>query len=461
MKRLSDLVSPQFVVTLGFVLEGYKTNTFGTNHAVYSLMHRISTVENLGLVGVFWNLGFLVKLDALLSDKAEYGSRCVNELRTMARWIVRELFRKMTPDLEAAEEGSARDALRATSELLHVELLFGMDKREAMRAQDNYALGKAPEAPPAPRQRGLFSPEDAEQLRSLWGEFREEADLVAKVTAAMRERGGNFNEDQVRRKLRQLQLEIPRKRRGMAAIELTESDWDILLGSFKEADDAAGDMRPHLRDIFERYDGRWRYDGGPKLTMNQMARALKSRDAAFIGSARAQRDHGYNSDSYSSFSEEEDSYLDGADNLPPAPAARDGPEPRGLWVQDPEDSESSFSSSFRSEEAPDARTEAGEVSSPGEQAGARKPEEAPAEEEEATPSKRRRLSEQPEPAGGLAASAEAAAAGTQEDVAPTQVLDFSDAGLEDLEDPSEAVPTQGTQAAGGRRRAVMLSDSED
>ena len=447
MKRLSDLVSPQFVVTLGFVLEGYKTNTFGTNHAVYSLMHRISTVENLGLVGVFWNLGFLVKLDALLSDKAEYGSRCVNELRTMARWIVRELFRKMTPDLEAAEEGSARDALRATSELLHVELLFGMDKREAMRAQDNYALGKAPEAPPAPRQRGLFSPEDAEQLRSLWGEFREEADLVAKVTAAMRERGGNFNEGQVRRKLRQLQLEIPRKRRGMAAIELTESDWDVLLGSFKEADDAAGDMRPHLRDIFERYDG----SGGRGLTMNQMARALKSRDAAFIGSARAQRDHGYNSDSYSSFSEEEDSYLDGADNLPPAPAARDGPE----------DSGSSFSSSFRSEEAPDARTEAGEVSSPGEQAGARKPEEAPAEEEEATPSKRRRLSEQPEPAGGLAASAEAAAAGTQEDVAPTQVLDFSDAGLEDLEDPSEAVPTQGTQAAGGRRRAVMLSDSED
>ena len=206
-------------------------------------------------------------------------------------------------------------------------------------------------------------------------------------------------------------------------------------------------MRPHLRDIFERYDG----SGGRGLTMNQMARALKSRDAAFIGSARAQRDHGYNSDSYSSFSEEEDSYLDGADNLPPAPAARDGPE----------DSGSSFSSSFRSEEAPDARTEAGEVSSPGEQAGARKPEEAPAEEEEATPSKRRRLSEQPEPAGGLAASADAAAAGTQEDVAPTQVLDFSDAGLEDLEDPSEAVPTQGTQAAGGRRRAVMLSDSED
>ena len=115
----------------------------------------------------------------------------------------------------------------------------------------------------------------------------------------------------------------------------------------------------------------------------------------------------------------------------------------------------------RSPPQTDARTEAGEVSSPGEQAGARKPEEPPAEEEEATPSKRRRLSEQPEPAGGLAASAEAAAAGAQEDVAPTQVLDFSDAGLEDLEDPSEAVPTQGTQAAGGRRRAVMLSDSED
>jgi len=446
MKRLSDLVSPQFVITLGFVLEGYKTNTFGTNHAVYSLMHRIATVENLGLVGVFWNLGFLMKLDALLSDKAEYGGRCVNELRTMARWIVRELFRKMTPDLEAAEEGSARDALRATSELLHVELLFGMDRREAMRAQDNYALGKAPEAPPAPRQRGLFSPEDVEQLHSLWGEFREEADLVAKVTAAMRERGGDFNEGQVRRKLRQLQLEVPRKRRGTAPTELTESDWDLLLRSFKQADDAAGDSRPRLCDIFEQYDG----NGGRGLTMNQMARALKSRDAAFIRSARAHRDQGYNSDSYSSFSEEEDSYLDGADNLPPAPTARDGSE----------DSGSSFSSSFRSDEAPDARTEAGEVSSPGEQAGVPKPEEAPAEEE-ATPSKRRRLDEQPEPASGLVASAEAAAAETQEDVAPTQVPGFSDAGLEDLEDLSEAVPPQGTQGVGGRRRAVMLSDSED
>ena len=306
-----------------------------------------------------------------------------------------------------------------------------------------------------------------EQLRSLWGEFREEADLVAKVTAAMRERGGGFNKGQIRRKLRQLQLEIPRKRRGTAPIELTETDWDLLLTTYHDLREeiirahlgpSSSDREPHLHEIFERYD-----DGpGRELTMAQMARALKSRGVPFVGTARAPRGQGYDSDSYSSFfSGEEDSYLDGEavdrggvayDVLmrgDHAARERDGPE----------DSGSSFSSSFRSEEAPDPRAEAGEVSSPVEQAGVPKPEEAAAEE--APPSKRRRLSEQPEPASGQAGSAETAAAVTQEDVAPTQALDFSEAGLEDLEAPSEAGPPQGTQGVGGRRRAAVLSDSED
>ena len=493
MKRLSDLVSPQFVTTLGFVLEGYKSNTFGTNHAVYSLMHRIATVENLGLVGVFWNLGFLMKLDALLSDRAEYDGRAVNELRTMARWIVRELLRKMMPDLEGAEEGSARDALRATSELLHVEVLFGMDKREAMRAQDNYALGKAPEAPPAPRQRGLFSPEQVEQLHSLWGEFREEADLVAKVTAAMRECGGDFNEGQIRRKLRQLQLEVPRKRRAKArnskkrAIEpedLSETDWELLLYSYKE-EEAHGKGLPKLDHVWDVYDDQCSaHVGGPglELTLAEMARALESRGLAFIDAPRlgCRKPIPYDTDSYSSFSEGEDSDLAGADNLPasrPLEVLRrgDGSRPGGrdsdIW---PEDSGSSFSSSFRSgdvapTQALNTRAEAGEVTSPSERAGVPQAEETAAEE--ATPPKRRRLSEGPERASGPAGEAETAAAATQEDVAPTQALDFSEraagliqvseAALEDLEAPSEAMPPRGTQVARGRRRAVMLSDSED
>tara|TARA_B100000609_G_scaffold190358_1_gene178224 strand:- start:140 stop:496 length:357 start_codon:yes stop_codon:yes gene_type:complete len=117
----------------------------------------------------------------------------------------------------------------------------------------------------------------------------------------------------------------------------------------------------------------------------------------------------------------------------------------------------------------DTRAEAGEVTSPSERSGVPQAEETAAEE--ATPPKRRRLSEGPETVSGPAGEAETAAAATQENVAPTQALDFSEraagliqvseAALEDLEAPSEAMPPRGTQGARGRRRAVMLSDSED
>ena len=112
----------------------------------------------------------------------------MKELRVMASWIVRELFGKLMPDMESAEDECARDAMRAASELLHVDILFSMDRREAMKAQDGYAFGKAPEVAMGPRQRGLFSEDQVLVLQDLWDNLQDDPELLQKVTMPARRR---------------------------------------------------------------------------------------------------------------------------------------------------------------------------------------------------------------------------------------------------------------------------------
>ena len=370
-RRFADLISPQFVATLGIVLGGYKKNTHGVNHAVYSLMNRIAARSEANLAGVFWNLSFLIQLDALLSDKTEYDGRCVKELRVMASWIVRELFGKLMPDMESAEDECARDAMRAASELLHVDILFSMDRREAMKAQDGYAFGKAPEVAMAPQQRGLFNEDQVVVLMELWDEHQDDPQLLLKVTEGMNssaETGANrtWTEDQIRRKLRQLNLSVPRKKRGI----LTEIQkgrlreiWEHHLAHYNflsehEHSPDAFVLVDHIREDFNRSQK----DILPRpLSEGQIRGHLKRLGLQIPRQRRQRQEVSYTggSDSYSSGSEEALSMP--LSNIPPKLPLP--PPPVG-----PEDSGSSFSESFQfdskdEEEAPEAR-ETQEVTSP-------------------------------------------------------------------------------------------------
>ncbi|KAL4422339.1 hypothetical protein ABPG75_008536 [Micractinium tetrahymenae] len=125
-KRIrAELAHPAVLHFYTWLLQGYRTNSSFTNHAVVSLFRRIAEPQQQNLEPMLWQISILRLFEAVLSDVSIKRSAAHADLLAFAKSTVRNMFARMVPDLSE---------LRQKASALEAELQGVAQQRAAARA---------------------------------------------------------------------------------------------------------------------------------------------------------------------------------------------------------------------------------------------------------------------------------------------------------------------------------------
>ncbi|XP_068123672.1 protein timeless homolog [Hyperolius riggenbachi] len=228
MKRFAN---SSVVKTYVMLLKNYQHNTAHTNHCVVKMLHRIA--YELKMEGLLFQLSVFCVFNCILNDPA---ASAYKELVAFAKYILNKFF-----------------ALASTNNKAFVELLFWKNTsvvREMTEGYQKLGEGESDNT----RKRIKWTPEEEEELRSLYLQYKEveDADVVDSILANLKP--GLRTRKQIINHLVQMGLahsvaEFKKEPKGTRIVLWTEDqemELQRLFEEFQETDDILGNIMKNI-----------------------------------------------------------------------------------------------------------------------------------------------------------------------------------------------------------------------
>ncbi|KAM4699494.1 protein timeless homolog isoform 2-T2 [Discoglossus pictus] len=228
MKRFasSNVVKPYFLL-----MKNYQQNSAHTNHCVVKMLHRIA--YDLKMEALLFQLSVFCLFNRILSDPA---ASAYKELVTFSKFILNKFF-----------------ALAATNNKAYVELLFWKNTTVVREMTEGYRK-QGDEENEVNRKRLKWTPEEEEELRGLYLQYKEveDIDVVDNILANLKP--GSRTRKQVINHLVQMGLadsakDFKRVIKGTRIVLWTEDqelELQRLFEEFQETDDILLNIMKHV-----------------------------------------------------------------------------------------------------------------------------------------------------------------------------------------------------------------------
>ncbi|KAE8626528.1 hypothetical protein XENTR_v10006654 [Xenopus tropicalis] len=228
MKRFAN---SNVVKTYVLLLKNYQQNSAHTNHCVAKMLHRIA--YDLKMEALLFQLSVFCIFNKILGDPA---ASAYKELVAFSKYILNKFF-----------------SLAATNNKAYVELLFWKNTNVIREMTEGYRkLGE--EESEANRKRIKWTPEDEDELRRLYLQFKEieDADVVDNIVANLKP--GTRTRKQVINHLVQMGLadsvkDFKQETKGTRIVLWTEDqelELQRLYEDFKDSDDILGNIMKNV-----------------------------------------------------------------------------------------------------------------------------------------------------------------------------------------------------------------------
>ncbi|KAM4796026.1 protein timeless homolog [Rhinophrynus dorsalis] len=228
MKRFANA---NVVKTYVLLLKNYQQNSAHTNHCVAKMLHRIA--YDLKMEALLFQLSVFCVFNRILSDPA---ASAYKELVAFSKYILNKFF-----------------TLAATNNKVYVELLFWKNSAVIREMTEGYKKPGEEESE-GNRKRVKWTPEDEEELRGLYLQYKEveDSDVVDNILANLKP--GSRTRKQIINHLVQMGLaesvkDFKREPKGTRIVLWTEDqelELQRLYEEFKETDDILGNIMKNV-----------------------------------------------------------------------------------------------------------------------------------------------------------------------------------------------------------------------
>ncbi|KAM5179479.1 protein timeless homolog [Mantella aurantiaca] len=228
MKRFG---SSSVVKTYVLMLKTYQQNSSHTNHCVVKMLHRIA--YDLKMEALLFQLSVFCVFNRILNDPV---ASAYKELVAFSKYVLNKFF-----------------ALAATNNKAYVELLFWKNSTSIREMTDGYRKPGEEESDNI-RKRIKWTPEEEEELRSLYFQYKEVegADVVDSILANLKP--GSRTRKQIINHLVQMELadsvkDFKKEVKGTRIVLWTddqEMELQRLFEEFQETDDTLGNIMKNI-----------------------------------------------------------------------------------------------------------------------------------------------------------------------------------------------------------------------